>query len=181
MTFLRRYWQFLLLGVVPIAVGLEMTMPENHTAIFGASVLAILPLAAMIGRSTDVLADRLGGGIGGLLNATFGNAAELIIGALALREGLFDLVKASLTGSIIGNELLIFGASALVGGWKHPIQHFNRTAAGMGTTMLLLSTIALSVLSIAFIAHDGETNWMEGVQLLAVYLILSLGFFFLPG
>ena len=181
MTFLRRYWQFLLLGFVPTAVGLEMTMPENHTAIFGASVLAILPLAAMIGRSTDVLADRLGGGIGGLLNATFGNAAELIIGALALREGLFDLVKASLTGSIIGNELLIFGASALVGGWKHPIQHFNRTAADMGTTMLLLSTIALSVLSIAFIAHDGETNWMEGVQLLAVYLILSLGFFFLPG
>ena len=94
-------------------------MPENHTAIFCASALAILPLAAMIGRATDVLADRLGGGIGGLLNATFGNAAELIIGALALREGLFDLVKASLTGSIIGNVLLVFGASAFVGGLKH--------------------------------------------------------------
>jgi Ca2+:H+ antiporter len=145
MNYLRRYWQFLLLGFVPLAVGLEMTMPENHTAIFCASVLAILPLAAMIGRSTDVLADRLGGGIGGLLNATFGNAAELIIGALALREGLFDLVKASLTGSIIGNVLLVFGAAALVGGLKHPFQHFNRTAAGMGTTMLLLSTIGLVV------------------------------------
>ena len=89
MTFLRRYGRFLLLAFVPIAVGLELTMPENHTAIFCASVLAILPLAAMIGRATDVLADRLGGGIGGLLNATFGNAAELIIGALALREGLY--------------------------------------------------------------------------------------------
>ena len=83
MTFLRRYGRFLLLAFVPIGVGLEMAMPENHTAIFCASVLAILPLAAMIGRATDVLADRLGGGIGGLLNATFGNAAELIIGALA--------------------------------------------------------------------------------------------------
>ena len=71
MTFLRRYGRFLLLAFVPIAVGLELTMPENHTAIFCASVVAILPLAAMIGRATDVLADRLGGGIGGLLNATF--------------------------------------------------------------------------------------------------------------
>jgi Ca2+:H+ antiporter len=145
MTFVRRYGRFLMLGFVPIAIALEMTMPENHTAIFGASVLAILPLAALIGRATNVLADRLGGGLGGLLNATFGNAAELIIGALALREGLFDLVKASLTGSIIGNVLLVFGASAFVGGLKHRTQHFNRTAAGMGTTMLLLSTIGLVV------------------------------------
>jgi Ca2+:H+ antiporter len=159
MTFLRRYWQFLLLGFVPIAVGLEMTMPENHIAIFCVSVLAILPLAAMIGRATDVLADRLGGGIGGLLNATFGNAAELIIGALALREGLFDLVKASLTGSIIGNVLLVFGASALVGGLKHPIQHFNRTAAGMGTTMLLLSAIGLVVPAVFHrLAHSGGSG-----------------------
>jgi Ca2+:H+ antiporter len=95
-----------LLGFVPAALVLEWVAPENHTAIFVASVLAILPLAACIGRATEVLADRLGGGIGGLLNATFGNAAELIIGALALREGLIDLVKASLTGSIIGNILL---------------------------------------------------------------------------
>jgi Ca2+:H+ antiporter len=145
MTFLRRYGMFVLLIFVPIAVGLEMMTPENHTAIFCTSVLAILPLAGMIGRSTEVLAERLGGGIGGLLNATFGNAAELIIGALALREGLIDLVKASLTGSIIGNVLLVFGAAAFVGGVKHPTQHFNRTAAGMGTTMLLLSTIGLVV------------------------------------
>ena len=105
----------------------------------------ILPLAAYIGRATEALAERLGGGIGGLLNATFGNAAELIIGALALREGLTDLVKASLTGSIIGNVLLVFGAAALAGGLRHPVQRFNRTAAGMGTTMLLLSAIGLIV------------------------------------
>ena len=159
MTFLRRYGRFLLLAFVPIAVGLELTMPENHTAIFCASVVAILPLAAMIGRATDMLADHLGGGIGGLLNATFGNAAELIIGALALREGLFDLVKASLTGSIIGNVLLVFGAAAFVGGLKHPTQHFNRTAAGMGTTMLLLSTVGLVVPAVFhLLAHSGGSG-----------------------
>src|SRR6187397_2710573 len=161
MTFLRRYGRFLLLAFVPIAVGLEMTMPENHTAIFCASVLAILPLAAMIGRSTEVLADRLGGGIGGLLNATFGNAAELIIGALALREGLIDLVKASLTGSIIGNVLLVFGAAALVGGLKHPVQRFNRTAAGLGTTMLLLSAVGLIVPAVFHWLSRGMPNAPE--------------------
>ena len=113
--------------------------------IFAASAVAILPLAGYIGRATEILAGRLGGGLGGLLNATFGNAAELIIGALALRHGLTDLVKASLTGSIIGNVLLVFGLCAFVGGLRHPVQRFNRTAAGMGSTMLLLSAIGLTV------------------------------------
>jgi Ca2+:H+ antiporter len=108
-------------------------------------VLAILPLAAYIGRATEALADRLGGGIGGLLNATFGNAAELIIGVLALRHGLPDLVKASLTGSILGNVLLVFGAAAFAGEMRHRVQRFNRTAAGLGTTMLLLSAVGLIV------------------------------------
>jgi len=135
----------LLLLFVPIAVVVGYVAPDRHVLVFATSVLAILPLAACIGRATEALAERLGGGIGGLLNATFGNAAELIIGGLALREGLFDLVKASLTGSIIGNVLLVFGASALVGGLKHPTQRFNRTTAGMGTTMLLLSAIGLVV------------------------------------
>jgi Ca2+:H+ antiporter len=136
---------FVLLVFVPLAIGLHLVAPERHISIFLASVLAILPLAAFIGHATEVLAEHLGDGIGGLLNATFGNAAELIIGVLALREGLTDLVKASLTGSIIGNVLLVFGASALVGGLRHPVQRFNRTAAGLGTTMLLLSTIGLVV------------------------------------
>jgi Ca2+:H+ antiporter len=108
-------------------------------------VLAILPLAMYIGHATDALAKRLGAGVGALLNATFGNATELIIGALALRAGLIGLVKASITGSIIGNVLLVFGASALAGGLRHPVQRFNRTAAGLGTTMLLLSAIGLVV------------------------------------
>jgi Ca2+:H+ antiporter len=134
-----------LLLFVPASIVVGYVAPERHTAVFITAVLAVLPLAAYIGKATEALAERLGGGIGGLLNATFGNAAELIIGALALREGLPDLVKASLTGSIIGNVLLVFGASALAGGLRHPVQRFNRTAAGMGTTMLLLSAIGLVV------------------------------------
>jgi Ca2+:H+ antiporter len=134
-----------LLAAVPLALVVGLVWPERHTLVFFVSVVAILPLAAAIGQATEALASRLGGGIGGLLNATFGNAAELIIGALALREGHVDLVKASLTGSIIGNVLLVFGAAALVGGLKHPVQRFNRTAAGLGTTMLLLSAIGLVV------------------------------------
>jgi Ca2+:H+ antiporter len=136
---------FLLLLFVPVSLVLGYVAPERHTAVFITAVLAVLPLAAGIGRATEALAERLGGGIGGLLNATFGNAAELIIGAFALREGLPDLVKASLTGSIIGNVLLVFGAAALAGGLRYPVQRFNRTAAGLGTTMLLLSAIGLVV------------------------------------
>jgi Ca2+:H+ antiporter len=145
MTFIKRYGIQLLLVLVPVAYALHWFAPEQHSAIFFAAVLAIVPLAAQMGQATEVLADRLGGGIGGLLNATFGNAAELIIGALALRAGLIDLVKASLTGSIISNVLLVFGASALVGGFRHSIQRFNRTAASLGTTMLFLSAIGLIV------------------------------------
>jgi Ca2+:H+ antiporter len=135
----------LLLGAVPVAAALEFFAPERHTPIFIASVAAIVPLAVYMGRATDQLASRLGGGVGGLLNATFGNAAELIIGALALRHGLTDLVKASLAGSIIGNVLLVFGLSAFVGGLRRPVQRFNRTAAGLGSTMLLLAAIGLTV------------------------------------
>lgn len=134
-----------LLAGVPVALAVGYLAPERHVLVFVTSALALLPLAATMGRATEVLAERLGGGIGGLLNATFGNAAELIIGALALREGLVDLVKASITGSIIGNVLLVFGAAALVGGLRHPVQRFNRTAAGLGTTMLLLSAVGLIV------------------------------------
>ncbi len=145
MAFLRTHGVALLLLFVPIAGALQLFRPEARTAIFATSVIAILPLAAYMGRATEALTVHLGQGIGGLLNATFGNAAELIIGALALRHGLTDLVKASLTGSIIGNVLLVFGAAALAGGLRHPVQRFNRTAANTGTTMLFLSAIGLIV------------------------------------
>src|SRR6187455_2455776 len=134
-----------LLFFAPLAVGLEHVAPERHLLVFLTSGLAILPLAAWMGRATEHLAERMGQGIGGLLNATFGNAAELIIALLALHKGLIGVVKASITGSIIGNILLVLGASILAGGLKYPEQRFNRTAAHSSTTSLMLAAIGLLI------------------------------------
>ena len=174
-AWLRRHWTVLLLSVAPAAVALRYAAPQHHVAIFITSALAILPLAAYIGGATEDLARRLGGGIGGLLNATFGNAAELIIGAVALRRGLTDLVKASLTGSIIGNVLLVFGLCAVVGGMRHRVQHFNRTAAGMGATMLLLSAIGLTVPDVFHMLSraSGNTTDLKLDTHIAVVLLLT--------
>lgn len=131
-----------LLIFIPAAVVLEL-MHASPIAIFAVSSLAIIPLAGYMGRATEHLAEKLGEGLGGLLNATFGNAAELIIAIMALRKGLYDVVKASITGSIIGNILLVLGLSVLVGGLKFPKQIFNKTAAMLGTTLLVLSAVAL--------------------------------------
>jgi len=119
--------------------------PDAHMAIFASACLAVLPLAGWLGRATEHLAARTGEAAGGLLNATFGNAAELIIAFFALRKGLFDVVKASLTGSIIGNLLLVLGAAFLAGGLKHPIQQFNAAGARVQSTMLTLASISLIV------------------------------------
>src|SRR4029453_11420724 len=130
---------------VPVAIMLEYVVHARAEWIFVTSCLAIIPLAGLMGKATEHLAERVGEGIGGLLNATFGNAAELIIAIMALRAGLYDVVKASLTGSIIGNILLVFGLSALIGGARFSIQTFNKTAANLGTTMLTLAAIGLVV------------------------------------
>src|SRR5215204_3187015 len=143
--FSKENWLLLLLVFIPVALVLEHVVHASALWVFLASSAAIIPLAALMGRATEQLAERLGEGVGGLLNATFGNAAELIIAIVALRAGLVDLVKASITGSIIGNLLLVFGAAALAGGMRHKVQRFNRTAAGLGSTMLLLSVIGLGV------------------------------------
>ena len=112
----KNFLNYLLLAV-PFAVVLEF-QHANPVAIFVASCLAIIPLAGLMGKATEHLSETLGEGIGGLLNATFGNAAELIIALMALRAGLYDVVKASITGSIIGNILLVLGLSILAGGLK---------------------------------------------------------------
>jgi Ca2+:H+ antiporter len=117
----------------------------NPVWLFVGSSLAIVPLAGLMGEATEQLAERLGPGIGGLLNATFGNAAELIIAMFALFKGYDEVVKASLAGSILGNVLLVLGASLLAGGIKHSTQTFNRTAAGVGATMLVLASLGLLV------------------------------------
>jgi Ca2+:H+ antiporter len=113
--------------------------------LFLTACVAIIPLAGLMGESTEQLAQRLGPGIGGLLNATFGNAAELIIAMVALFNGLDGVVKASLTGSIVGNTLLVLGASFLAGGLKYNTQRFNKTAAGVSSTMMVLAAIALLI------------------------------------
>ena len=156
--FAKENWLLLLLVFIPVALAMEYVFHASALAIFLASSAAIIPLAALMGRATERLAERLGEGVGGLLNATFGNAAELIIAIVALRAGLFDLVKASITGSIIGNVLLVFGASALYGGLKFERQAFNRTAAALSATLLVLSTIALVVPAIFHIIVDGRTE-----------------------
>ena len=134
-----------LLIFIPVAVWLEYGKPDSHIAIFICACLAVLPLAGWLGRATEHLAERTGEGIGGLLNATFGNAAELIIALIALRKGLFGVVKASLTGSIIGNILLVLGAAFLAGGLRYPTQRFNETGARIQATMLILASIGLIV------------------------------------
>src|SRR3954462_14309753 len=108
-----------LLILVPVTIALEFLAPASHTLIFIASCLAIVPLAGWLGHATEELAHHTGEGVGGLLNATFGNAAELIIAIKAMRQGLYSVVKASLTGSIFGNLVLVLGAAVLAGGVKH--------------------------------------------------------------
>ncbi len=134
-----------LLVFVPVAMLMEWAFKSPPLWIFVISCLGIIPLAGMMGHATEEIAERVGQGVGGLLNATFGNAAELIIAIVALRAGLYDLVKASITGSIIGNVLLVFGLSAMVGGFKYQTQRFNRTAASLGSTLLVLSAVGLVV------------------------------------
>jgi Ca2+:H+ antiporter len=132
-----------LLVFVPVTIALEFLLPDAHTLIFFSSALAIIPLAGWLGHATDHLARKTGEGVGGLLNATFGNAAELIISFMALRGGLYEIVKASLTGSIIGNVLLVLGASALAGGMKYREQAFNAVGAQSQAAMLTLGAIGL--------------------------------------
>jgi Ca2+:H+ antiporter len=127
---------------LPIALGLR-AMGANDVLVFLASALAVLPLAGLIGAATEEVAHYVGPGIGGFLNATFGNAAELIIAVLALREGLTEVVKASLTGSVLGNLLLVLGLSMLVGGWNRERQMFNRTNVGVSAGLLLFTVAAL--------------------------------------
>jgi len=135
-------WPYLLVPFIPVAVVLELAH-ASASIVFGASALGVIPTAALMGRATEELATRSGPGIGGLLNVTFGNAPELIIAFFALREGLQEVVKASLVGSILGNVLLVMGAAMLVGGLKRERQKFDRTAASVQSLMLLLACVAL--------------------------------------
>ena len=165
-----------LLLLVPAALAMKVVFGLHGTPVFIVSALSIIPLAGYMGRATERLADHLGAGWGSFLNATFGNAAELIIAIMALRAGLVDVVKASLTGSIIGNVLLVLGLSILVGGLRFPpIQRFNRTAASAGATMLVLAAIGLVIPAIFHqVVGDGAVRLERGLSLdISIVLIAT--------
>jgi Ca2+:H+ antiporter len=174
MTWFKQNILAVLLLFVPIAVVLEYGMHMRGLPVFICAALAIIPLAGYMGRATEQLAERLGEGIGGLLNATFGNAAELIIAIVALRAGFYDLVKASITGSIIGNILLVFGAGALYGGLKFETQRFNPTAAALGATMLVMSAIGLVVPAIFHMVAGSDPRAREGALSFEIALVLLI-------
>jgi Ca2+:H+ antiporter len=140
---------------IPVAVVLELA-DATAVLIFGAAALAVIPCAAVMGEATEAIAARTGPGIGGLLNVTFGNAPELIIAFFALLEGLQEVVKASLVGSIIGNILLVLGGAMLVGGLPREKQTFNRTAANAQSAMLMLALVALIFPAIFQLIHGGH-------------------------
>ena len=181
-----RYLSILLVFAV-VAVVADLA-GWNPIIVFIASGLAMIPLAGLMGQATEVLATHTGPRLGGLLNATFGNAAELIITILAIREGLLnpainehmlDLVRASLTGSILGNVLLVLGLSIFLGGLKHGTQRFDRSHAGLNATMLMLAVAALIIPSIFShsieeVNHDAVEYLSLGVAAVMIVLYLLL-------
>jgi Ca2+:H+ antiporter len=134
-----------MLVLVPVALFLEFTHTGGPTAVFLASALSLIPLAGLLGRATEEAAIYTGPKIGALLNATLGNAAELIITIIALREGLVEVVKASIAGSIIGNILVVLGLSMFLGGIKNGTQFFDAKTAGTNATMMALAVVSLSI------------------------------------
>jgi Ca2+:H+ antiporter len=174
-----------LLFAVPLAAWMHHARPESPLLVFVLACVAIVPLAGLLGVSTEKLAARVGEGIGGFLNATLGNAAELIIALVALRAGMLDVVKASLVGSIIGNLMLVLGAAFLAGGLKHPVQTFATIGARTQVGMLALAAMAILVPSAFAVAGGGKFaaqsvtfSIVVSVILLAVYalgLVFTLG------
>lgn len=174
-------WLDVLLLFVPVAFVLRI-INADPLWVFVASSLAVIPLAGLLGRATEHLTSHVGAGIGSLLNASLGNAAELIIALSALHEGLHDVVKASVTGSIIGNILLVLGVSMLAGGLKHERQKFNLTAAGMGSSLLLLAAVGLIIPALFhFTAEDRGVSVEREVSLeisIVLFLIYVLSLVF---
>jgi len=176
-----------LLFFVPLAFLAEFVFhdqPWGTQAIFICSAVGLIPLAGLLGEATEELAEHTGPKLGGFLNATLGNAAELIITIVALKAGELELVKASLTGSILGNLLFILGMSMLLGGIKNGLQRFDRDMAGLSSTMMSLAVIGLVVPTLFFGLHGHQVDmpleylsWGVAGVLLVLY-ILSVVFTF---
>jgi len=161
-----------LLVFVPVVIVAEHLRPEAHTLLFILSVLAIVPLAALLSHATESVAAKTGDAVGGLLNATLGNLTELVIALTALRAGQYMLVKASIAGAIVTNTLFVLGASFLVGGLKHHLQEYNLVSARVQAALLFLATVALLVPSAISVADS--TAGMAFTQKLSVGLSVLL-------
>jgi Ca2+:H+ antiporter len=166
-----------LLALVPVVFASQKFKPEAHTLLFVLSVLAIVPLAALLSHATESVATKTGDAVGGLLNATLGNLTELVIALAALRAGQYMLVKASIAGAIVTNTLFMLGASFLLGGLKHHVQEYNRVSARLQAGLLFLATVALLIPSMV-----GEADSAAGAAFaqklslgLAVLLIVAYG------
>jgi Ca2+:H+ antiporter len=169
-------WRLLFLLAVPLSIVLGYVVHAPAVWVFFTACLGVLPLAGLMGEATEHLAHRTGPTIGGLLNATFGNAAELIIAIVALRAGLVELVKASITGSILGNLLLILGLALIAGGTNRQELRFNRTSAGMSAGMLALSVVALVFPALFHAVHPeaaARVSELHMSEAVAVILILT--------
>jgi Ca2+:H+ antiporter len=172
-------WLFIL---VPVAVALEHARPQAYTWIFFAACVAIIPIAHLIVEATEHIASRTGAAVGGLLNATFGNAPELIIAVVALKAGLFDMVRASLIGAILANLLLALGIAFFLGGLRYHNQEYNPGATRVYSSMMLTAVISLVVPS-AFSRFFSSESTMRQEQLLnlgmAVVLLIAYGLYLL--
>ena len=167
---MQTMWMLLLISVPAAAVWRFLELSE--IVLFFLAAFAILPLAKYIGEATEELAAHTGTAMGALLNATFGNATEFIISIFALRAGLVEVVKASITGSIIGNLLLILGMAMLAGGWRNKKQQFNSTVARAGSSTLLLAVIALVMPAIFMNTASVPPRTMEHLSIFVAVLML---------
>lgn len=177
MKFLKYFLIF-----IPISIASEF-IKMSPMWIFIFSSLAIIPLAGLMGEATEEISIYSGPRIGGFLNATFGNATELIISFFALKEGLFDVVKASIAGSVIGNILLVLGASMFLGGLKYKVQKFNKSIVEVSSSMLLFAVIGLSIPAIFTYTVKtelltGKYEWLSIGVALAMFIIYILGLYF---
>jgi Ca2+:H+ antiporter len=177
-------WLLWLLLAAPVAIGASY-LHAAPLIVFSASAIAIIPLSSVLGHATEELSARTGPTLGGLVNASLGNLAELIIAILALRAGLIDLVKASITGSIIGNLLLVLGAAQLAGGLKYRTQKFNSHFARTSISLLVIAAVGLIVPTLFLAAHPDPTRaatekvseWVAGFLLAGygLFLLYSMG------
>jgi Ca2+:H+ antiporter len=165
-----------LLAFVPVLFVVAHRAPGSHTLLFVLSVLAIVPLAALLSHATESVAAKTGDAVGGLLNATLGNLTELVIAITALRAGQYMLVKASLAGAIVTNVLFMLGVSFLLGGLKHHVQEFNRANARLQAGLLFLATIALLVPSLVAGGDLTQTTPASLTLSLGLALLLIVGY-----